>query len=1393
MSIPTPSSSENGALAMNGSTTTPATDSIATSPPFDVIVVTCPDERAAEAALEGPLAQLQLQYPKIYMTATCDPLGVRCGSGGGTLAAMDLIPNVETSRSLVLHAGGDSSRAPTQMVLGKAWTTLPSSLNNNGNESRSSPLSMNPTVWMLQQLMKRFPNLPPGSVIVVAADTILSLLSQKKNDGNNNSVGIMDSTKMMVVPTNVAVLGVAVPAPFTTAKNHGVFGLDRMEVMETGSAAGIYAVEEVWQKPSLEVLPTLVTSHVQKTPAVTTDNITDLTEVAPPELEAWIDTGIVIFFPPAVRALQHLMKTVLLPCTKRGLEQLYHAAQSKVDATATNGNAKDNYNDLCAFAKQHALSVDLYTHLLQAFRDTSPSSTSSSEQSYLTSFSSTSLPRPVLQEIYQTLSALPLHVMALPQGRFLHLGTTREYMDFLVVNTTVTACQEPSQTNNVDEHEEPWGFKLGLIRRQGSLVQIPPPPNSTSQTLSVAPTAVMVQSLLHLGHGSNHSKSNDDDVVVNGHHHSENREASVVANGTSNGHHNYESYIVGHGAIVEHCYLAREKTPNSMPSTHFKVGNNCLLSGLRGTWRTSDPPMIVPDNIVVQMIPLMPDASDSTSNRRWVYMVLGVDDDIKKMPCPTLYGERSSQVLQKLNVSPSDLWSPEEDTVEGLGCIWKARLHPVVFQKGEQVDLMYSRYFCWLDWLLSNSSANVDPSPQALESLERWKNAPRLSLAEIRNQSDALTDFQYRQDLSKRIIPESIESYWQTIVNVLEQRQHEPCCFQWVLDEFAANRHLRLTADVSDAAAYAVTHLDQVVRKGLTADAAHQNWDVCGRTMMVTSALLEDLAAIALEGRESKLDKGRTLELPQLTLTQLTTLSSSHASPSARLKAWDQLVVIRNEWLKRQATTSQTTTTPWMLRNVARTWELAASGMTKLCCNICSPLTADKEATSSVPSAPLLNQWTMASAPARIDFSGGWSDTPPICFEYGGSVTGLAVTVDGYKPLSCRCRIITSSSDTDGGDNRAVGGIWLRAESRNLGNGELISSPADVSLHKVSDLRDFQNPAATCALIKCALVYFGLIPLEEIFRNDMQDVDLQSYLNRFCLGDDHVENVRLEIVCTSLLPHGSGLGTSSILGGCILSAIGRCRGRPLSEQELLQAVLCLEQLLTAGGGYQDQVNGLIGGLKMVSSTCGTWPLSLTVERVELPPTVIAELNERLVLAFTGQTRLAKNILQNVLRRWARRTPEIVTTVQSLVQGANEAREALQGGNVTGLGACLSEYWTLKKQMAGKESGVEPSHVRHVLQVLQDEIVGASLCGAGGGGFLVVLAREGRNLHTLQAAAEQALPHQDRQPGDDSMPQLTWHACQVSVHGLTTGVLENVPVQADWNHFDLSWQSPEFGA
>ncbi|XP_062817746.1 L-fucose kinase isoform X1 [Anolis carolinensis] len=345
---------------------------------------------------------------------------------------------------------------------------------------------------------------------------------------------------------------------------------------------------------------------------------------------------------------------------------------------------------------------------------------------------------------------------------------------------------------------------------------------------------------------------------------------------------------------------------------------------------------------------------------------------------------------------------------------------------------------------------------------------------------------------------------------------------------------------------------------------------------------------------------------------------------------------------------------------------------------------------------PPLGCWVTAECPARIDLSGGWSDTPPISYEHGGAVVCAAVLVDGQRPIGAQVR------------RRAEPELRMMSASGSL-EGELV---LDLLCRELEDLRDYCQPQAPGALLKAAFVCTQVVDL-------CSPKSLSEQLmERFGGG--------FELHTWSRLPHGSGMGTSSILAGAVMAALYRASGRSASVDSLVHAVLHLEQVLTTGGGWQDQVGGLFPGLKTGRSEARL-PLKVEVEPIQAPEGFVETLSDHLLLLYTGKTRLARNLLQDVLRNWYARLPSIVQNADALVDNAEECAQALKQGDLALLGKCLNRYWGQKKQMA---PGCEPLAVRRMMEVLEPLVLGQSLTGAGGGGFLCVLTREPRQQERL---------------------------------------------------------------
>lgn len=197
--------------------------------------------------------------------------------------------------------------------------------------------------------------------------------------------------------------------------------------------------------------------------------------------------------------------------------------------------------------------------------------------------------------------------------------------------------------------------------------------------------------------------------------------------------------------------------------------------------------------------------------------------------------------------------------------------------------------------------------------------------------------------------------------------------------------------------------------------------------------------------------------------------------------------------------------------------------------------------------------WVQVDSPARLDLAGAWSDTPPITYECqgGSSVTNVAVLVNGKKPIGSKVRLFKPEEKSQ---------LIIRVVMQDCAdNNHNLSGQVAFDFDSINDFRDYNRPQATACLMKAVCVFTNLV---EFDTEESLDKQLERKLNGHCL----------ELRTWTGLPHGSGLGTSSILAGCVLKAVWYVMGQDVSTESLSYAVLLIEQIMTTNGGWQDQVN-----------------------------------------------------------------------------------------------------------------------------------------------------------------------------------------------------------------------------
>jgi len=330
-----------------------------------------------------------------------------------------------------------------------------------------------------------------------------------------------------------------------------------------------------------------------------------------------------------------------------------------------------------------------------------------------------------------------------------------------------------------------------------------------------------------------------------------------------------------------------------------------------------------------------------------------------------------------------------------------------------------------------------------------------------------------------------------------------------------------------------------------------------------------------------------------------------------------------------------------------------------------------------------LRESVTVSAPPRIDMGGGWSDTPPFCLDWGGTVLNMAVALDGEYPIRATLtrlkEPVVRCVAGEGGDIASTA-VYRSVE-------ELLAPP---------------EPGSPFSIPRTALKMIGLVS---------PGLSLARGLEALGGG--------IEIRTEVNLPMGSGLGTSSILAAAVLRALADMLGLPLTDNQLSDLVMCLEQRMTTGGGWQDQAGGIFPGAKLVMSGPGLRQ-RLRVEPVGWTEDRKAAFARRFLLYYTGIRRVAKDLLRQVVGRYLAREVHAVQVLHSIKTLATEMAYALREGEWDYLGALIDRHWELNQVL---DPHTTNAPINTMLQEVRPHISGAKLAGAGGGGFLMLLAKD----------------------------------------------------------------------
>ena len=345
-------------------------------------------------------------------------------------------------------------------------------------------------------------------------------------------------------------------------------------------------------------------------------------------------------------------------------------------------------------------------------------------------------------------------------------------------------------------------------------------------------------------------------------------------------------------------------------------------------------------------------------------------------------------------------------------------------------------------------------------------------------------------------------------------------------------------------------------------------------------------------------------------------------------------------------------------------------------------VTESVEAVESQPSLSVADdQIVWGRSPVRIDIAGGWTDTPPYCLMEGGTVINFAIELNGQPPLQA---YVKPSKEPR---------IVLR--SIDLGAMEVVETN--------EQLTDFMHVGSPFSIPKAALVLAG-------FGNSTL-YPLRSQLEDFGCG--------IELTLLSAIPAGSGLGTSSILAATVLGALNDFCGLGWDKNEIGHRTLMLEQMLTTGGGWQDQFGGVLGGVKLLQTGRG-FDQSPQVRWLPTDLWTQPEYKACHLLYYTGITRTAKQILAEIVRRMFLNHGGELALLREMKEHTMEMYEAIQCNDFRRMGLLMRRTWQQNQTL---DNGTNPPAISALTDLVDDLCLGYKLPGAGGGGYLYMIAKD----------------------------------------------------------------------
>jgi D-glycero-alpha-D-manno-heptose-7-phosphate kinase len=208
------------------------------------------------------------------------------------------------------------------------------------------------------------------------------------------------------------------------------------------------------------------------------------------------------------------------------------------------------------------------------------------------------------------------------------------------------------------------------------------------------------------------------------------------------------------------------------------------------------------------------------------------------------------------------------------------------------------------------------------------------------------------------------------------------------------------------------------------------------------------------------------------------------------------------------------------------------------------------------------------------------------------------------------------------------------------------------------------------------------------------------------------------------------MGSSGAFTVCLLKALAHARSAAIAAGPLAEAACDIEiNVLKEPVGKQDQYVAAHGGICAYAFNPDG---SVDVEPLELRAETLRRLRENMLLFYTGEARAASTVLRDQDERSRDGDRAMLDNLHRTKEIGFRSRELLLDGDLDSYAALMHEHWENKRR---RSPGMASDRIDTLYTLARRSgVIGGKLVGAGGGGFLLVYARNPSDTRQAMAAA-----------------------------------------------------------